>query len=73
MGFTGVEGDVGHGVGEVAEEGAFFVFLDELDGAFGIDLSEFGLIGVELFDFVAFEQGDVNPFGWNHVVGVGEA
>lgn len=73
MGFTGVEWDMGHGIREVAEEGASFIFLDELDGAFGVEFGEFGLIGIQFNDFVAFEKGDVDPLGWNHVVGVGKA
>jgi len=59
-----VEWDVDHAVGEVDEEGAIFVFFDELDGSFGVLGGELllvfpGDLGVD--DFVFVDEGEVRP------------
>lgn len=38
--FAGSDGEVGHGVGEVEEEGVVFVFADDFEGFLGVELGD---------------------------------
>ena len=57
-----VEGDVGHGVGEVEEEGLLFVSLDELEGFVGVATSDGPLIDGDFDDFLILHERSL-PFG----------
>ena len=57
-----VERDVGHGVGEVEEEGFFFIGFDEVDAFLGAASGDGALIDWEFDDLVVFYEGSL-PLG----------
>jgi len=54
--FWKVERNVGHGVGEVEEEGFFFVRFDELERAVGIASGDAALVDGEFDNLFVFDE-----------------